>query len=183
MSRLSVIPPAYGRMHEALPRLRARRSRSTSSRANRDDIARTAATAYCKAVQATHARWHRTVVQPAAATAASRALPPEAPLRHRRRTSSTSCVRQQGGVCAICGSGPEDPQHVDHDHETGEVRGILCFNCNGGLGQFHDSIDALLAASTTYLRLPPRSDERRARRRRPRSGAGARRGVRLAAFG
>jgi hypothetical protein len=54
-------------------------------------------------------------------------------------------VRQQGGVCAICGR--PDPEHVDHSHETGEVRGILCFNCNGGLGQFRDSIDALIAAA------------------------------------
>jgi hypothetical protein len=57
-------------------------------------------------------------------------------------------VRQQGGVCAICGRA--DPEHVDHDHETGDVRGILCFNCNGGLGQFRDSIDALVAAAA-YL--------------------------------
>jgi hypothetical protein len=57
-------------------------------------------------------------------------------------------VRQQGGVCLICGR--PDPQHVDHDHETGAVRGILCFNCNGGLGQFRDSVDALRAAAA-YL--------------------------------
>ena len=57
-------------------------------------------------------------------------------------------VRQQGGVCAICGR--PDPEHVDHSHETGAVRGILCFNCNGGLGQFRDSIDALRAAAA-YL--------------------------------
>jgi Recombination endonuclease VII len=57
-------------------------------------------------------------------------------------------VRQQGGVCAICGR--ENPEHVDHDHETGAVRGILCFNCNGGLGQFRDSIDALHTAAA-YL--------------------------------
>ena len=57
-------------------------------------------------------------------------------------------VVQQGGVCAICGR--PDPEHVDHDHETGAVRGILCFNCNGGLGQFRDSIDSLLTAAS-YL--------------------------------
>jgi hypothetical protein len=54
-------------------------------------------------------------------------------------------VREQGGVCAICGK--PDPDHVDHSHDTGEVRGILCFNCNGGLGQFKDSTDALRDAA------------------------------------
>ena len=57
-------------------------------------------------------------------------------------------VAEQGGLCAICGR--PDPEHVDHDHVSGDVRGILCFNCNGGLGQFKDDIDALLAAAT-YL--------------------------------
>jgi hypothetical protein len=57
-------------------------------------------------------------------------------------------VVQQGGICAICGR--PDPEHVDHDHDTGAVRGILCFNCNGGLGQFRDSIDSLLTAAS-YL--------------------------------
>ena len=42
----------------------------------------------------------------------------------------------QGGVCAICKAAPA--VHVDHDHETGAVRALLCFNCNGGLGQFKD---------------------------------------------
>ena len=66
-------------------------------------------------------------------------------------------VRQQGGVCAICGR--PDPEHVDHDHESGEVRGILCFNCNGGLRQFRDSIDALLAAATYLNARDPRTIE------------------------
>lgn len=55
----------------------------------------------------------------------------------------------QAGRRAICG-GP-DPQHVDHDHRNGWVRGILCFNCNGGLGQFKDD-PKLLAGAYTYLK-------------------------------
>ena len=43
----------------------------------------------------------------------------------------------QGGVCAICGKPrPEERTlHVDHDHETGEIRGLLCFSCNNALGR------------------------------------------------
>jgi hypothetical protein len=55
----------------------------------------------------------------------------------------------QEGRCAICGA--PDPQHVDHDHRNGWVRGILCFNCNGGLGQFKDD-PKLLAGAYTYLK-------------------------------
>jgi len=55
----------------------------------------------------------------------------------------------QGGLCMICGGA--EPQHVDHDHRTGRVRGILCFNCNGGLGQFRDDPE-LLANAISYLK-------------------------------
>jgi hypothetical protein len=51
---------------------------------------------------------------------------------------------RQGGKCAICGA-PE-PEHVDHDHLFGNVRGILCFNCNGGLGQFKDDVTTMQRA-------------------------------------
>ena len=47
-------------------------------------------------------------------------------------------VAEQHGVCVICGR---------DDHECGRVRGILCFNCNGGLGQFRDDADALRRAA------------------------------------
>ena len=53
-------------------------------------------------------------------------------------------------VCARS-RGKEAPEHVDHSHDNGAVRGILCFNCNGGLGQFKDSIESLLNA-VAYLR-------------------------------
>jgi hypothetical protein len=54
----------------------------------------------------------------------------------------------QGGVCAICRAAPA--QHIDHDHETGAVRALLCFNCNGGLGQFKDN-PTLLHAAAYYV--------------------------------
>jgi len=57
-------------------------------------------------------------------------------------------LHSQDGRCAICHERPAD--HVDHDHLTGRVRALLCFNCNGGLGQFRDDPE-LLAAAIEYL--------------------------------
>ena len=54
----------------------------------------------------------------------------------------------QGGGGAICGR--PNPDNVDHDHVTGRVRGILCWNCNVGVGQFEDS-EERLAAATAYV--------------------------------
>lgn len=60
-------------------------------------------------------------------------------------------VAQQGGRCAICGSPEADGKwkrfHVDHDHETGRVRALLCNGCNRGLGFFQDKPEALRAAA------------------------------------
>lgn len=58
-------------------------------------------------------------------------------------------LQNQGGVCRLCGAPPQPPYslHVDHDHATGRVRGILCFRCNNALGDFADDPDRLRAAA------------------------------------
>jgi hypothetical protein len=57
-------------------------------------------------------------------------------------------LKKQDGLCAICRAAPA--RHVDHDHSTGAVRALLCFNCNGGLGQFKDD-PGLLHLAAFYL--------------------------------
>ncbi len=52
-------------------------------------------------------------------------------------------LASQGGVCACCGaaSNPNGKRlFVDHDHETGAIRGIVCINCNRGIAAFGDDI-------------------------------------------
>lgn len=57
-------------------------------------------------------------------------------------------VAEQVGVCAICLSAAAE--HVDHDHNTGRVRGVLCFSCNAALGQFKDRPEVIQRA-ISYL--------------------------------
>ena len=62
-------------------------------------------------------------------------------------------LHAQNGVCAICGGVQRGvrPMGVDHNHTTGKVRGILCSECNTGLGKFGDDIE-LLQAALAYLK-------------------------------
>lgn len=54
--------------------------------------------------------------------------------------------REQNGCCAICGihqSKLNRALAVDHNHATGEIRGLLCTTCNTGLGQFKENPEFL----------------------------------------
>lgn len=63
---------------------------------------------------------------------------------------------EQGGCCAVCKKSIKildcfdnmsDIAHLDHDHKTNEIRGLLCTKCNKGLGHFDDNITALRNAA------------------------------------
>lgn len=63
-------------------------------------------------------------------------------------------LEKQNYSCAICGIHQNECDRklaVDHDHETGEVRGLLCINCNKGLGHFMDCQE-YLEIGIMYLR-------------------------------
>ena len=60
-------------------------------------------------------------------------------------------LARQNGHCAICPATPGRIRlAVDHCHVTGRVRGLLCTNCNNGLGRFRDD-PALLTRAAEYL--------------------------------
>lgn len=81
-------------------------------------------------------------------------------------------LESQGGVCALCECEPTSgiSLHVDHDHGTGEIRGLLCMRCNNALGLFREDAD-LLKCAARYLTVDAKhrsqrtSWERLARRR------------------
>ena len=68
-------------------------------------------------------------------------------------------LKNQNGVCLICGNKEiTKGRHtdkiislsVDHDHKTGQVRGLLCYSCNVGLGAFKDDVQ-LLRNAIAYI--------------------------------
>lgn len=59
-------------------------------------------------------------------------------------------LKEQNGVCKICGGTCKKDLHVDHCHDTGEIRGLLCVRCNVALGHFQDDI-TLLQKAIEYL--------------------------------
>lgn len=63
-------------------------------------------------------------------------------------------LKRQNGKCAICGNGNGDLKReglfIDHNHDTGVVRGLLCGKCNVGIGHFQDN-PKLLKRAIEYL--------------------------------
>jgi hypothetical protein len=59
---------------------------------------------------------------------------------------------KQEGKCAICKQEPSTKRglHIDHCHETGKVRGLLCHHCNVGIGNFQHNVD-LIKSAINYL--------------------------------
>lgn len=98
----------------------------------------------------------------AAAQAAFDALPPEVRTQYKRRSLLSKygvtperyveMHAEQRGACAICADNDASGRWlaVDHDHDTGAVRGLLCSACNTSLGGFNDD-PVLLRRALTYL--------------------------------
>jgi len=62
-------------------------------------------------------------------------------------------LEQQNKKCAICGGdGGGRVLNLDHDHETGKVRGLLCHHCNIALGNFRDNISSLISAAKYLMK-------------------------------
>lgn len=90
---------------------------------------------------------------------------PERKLKYRKKYIENSfnisyslyeeLQEKQSNLCAICGNPEISTRNsylcIDHNHSTGEVRGLLCNKCNRGLGLFEDNQELLIKA-ITYLK-------------------------------
>ena len=79
-------------------------------------------------------------------------------------------LARQGGRCAVCRTdtpgGRGESWHIDHDHVTGQVRGLLCQRCNVAIGMLEDSPD-LIRAALRYVELPRQMELSRPTRTAP----------------
>lgn len=97
-------------------------------------------------VNARSMEWYRANKERAAATQRRNKLKREYGLTLEQ---FEAMLTAQSGRCAICKVEMTEP-HVDHDHKTGLIRGLLCMPCNSALGMFRDSTESL-AAAIAYL--------------------------------
>lgn len=67
-------------------------------------------------------------------------------------------VRSQNRLCALCGKPPIDGLlRVDHCHDTGKIRGLVCHKCNGGIGLLGDDLESVRKA-VAYLERSAQDD-------------------------
>lgn len=60
-------------------------------------------------------------------------------------------VERQKGACAVCRRPPKTGRlHIDHDHDSGKVRGLLCMPCNSFLGKISEDV-VILKRAVAYL--------------------------------
>ncbi|MDQ3574990.1 MAG: endonuclease VII domain-containing protein [Actinomycetota bacterium] len=128
-------------------------------------------------------RWQQANPERVNATQRARRAKPEAKLRERaghlmRKYGMTieqydAMLEAQSGGCFICSRPPREDisLHVDHDHATGKVRGILCFRCNNALADFGEDPDILRKAAS-YVSWHANQEEIQLARQRARSLVG-----------
>jgi hypothetical protein len=104
-------------------------------------------TSYCKdCMKKANKLWYETSER-------YRELIREGGLKHRFGITSEDYWKMseaQNHVCYICKERDSKYLHIDHDHTSGELRGLLCKRCNHGLGNFRDRQD-LLKNAIEYL--------------------------------
>lgn len=73
---------------------------------------------------------------------------PRGPQIKTTLSHKTLCNLYEYGVCHICGGVDKDRNlAIDHCHQTGKMRGLLCMGCNTALGRFKDNPDLLRKAA------------------------------------
>ncbi len=70
---------------------------------------------------------------------------------HLEQVDFIKMFDEQGGKCAICERVFRSSPHTDHNHRTGQVRGLLCYTCNFGLGKFQEKSE-ILERAAEYVR-------------------------------
>ena len=122
-------------------------------------------------------RWQQANPERVNAAQRARRARPDAKLRERaghlmRKYGMTieqynAMLEAQEGGCFICGRPPREDisLHVDHDHSTGKVRGILCFCCNNALADFQEDPE-LLKKAAAYVSWHANQEEIQLARRR-----------------
>ena len=134
-----------------------RRRREATGRPVREKVDVPAGHKFCRSCNEIkpHAEWHRNATaSDGLSTSCKACRAAKGRAGHLKRNYGMTeaerdeMVASQMGLCVICLKAPA--VHVDHCHQTGRVRGVLCFNCNSAIGKLGDDPDAVRRAAA-YL--------------------------------